>query len=285
MEHIKIITDSAADIKKSDALKYNISVLPLRILFKDKYYSDGVDFESREFTKMLRNCDEIPKTSMVPPADIKDEFLKNLDNYEHQIYVTISSNASGNYNAAQMMKEEIESETGKPSNITVIDSMSLTFLYGMGVIKMAQAAIEGKKYDEVIEIFRDHMKRITAYFIVDDLKYLQKGGRINPGVAVVGNLLGIKPILTVRNGLVDAIGKERGKKRALDKIFNLMMNDIGDCNGKTIYIPNADADEDVEIIREMLKERLGIEGVDTFEIGSTIVSHSGAGLVGLVYIK
>ena len=285
MARIKIITDSAADIEKSDAQKYNISVLPLRILINGKNYADDVDFERREFTKMLRECEDIPKTSMVPPADIKEEFLKNLNDYDHQIYVTISSNASGTYNTAVMIKEEIESETGKPSNITVIDSMSLTFLYGMGVLKMAQAVCDGKSYDEVINVFKENMERVQAYFIVDDLNYLQKGGRINPGVAIVGNLLGIKPVLTVKNGLVDAIGKERGKKRALEKIYSLMIKDIGDCKGHTIYIPNADADEDVEIIRAMLKERLGIEGVDTFEIGSTIVSHSGAGLVGLVYIK
>ena len=76
MARIKIITDSAADIEKSDAQKYNISVLPLRILINGKNYADDVDFERREFTKMLRECEDIPKTSMVPPADIKEEFMK-----------------------------------------------------------------------------------------------------------------------------------------------------------------------------------------------------------------
>ena len=284
MERIKIITDSAGDVPKDIAKELDITVLHTRVVMNGETYVDDVDYDRVEYAKMMRGIEEIPKTSMVPLGEIKEEFMKNLDSYDHQIYVTLSSKASGTYNGAVLMKDEIEEETGKPSNITVYDSMAFSYLYGVPVMKAAEAVKNGASYDEVMEILGE-ISKMTAYFIVDDLNHLQKGGRINPAVAVVGNLLGIKPILTVKDGIVDSIGKERGKKKAIDKIVNMALEEINDPENQIVYIIKGDADEDAAVLEKTIREKIKCKDVKAYDLGSTIATHTGAGVVAIAFKK
>ena len=108
MARIKIITDSASDIPKKYAEKYNITVLPICVVIDGAIYRDWYDLESREYAKKLKDMDTIPTTSMVPVTMIEEEFRKNLETYDYQIFVTLSAKASGGNNAAHMIKQQIE---------------------------------------------------------------------------------------------------------------------------------------------------------------------------------
>ncbi|MEE1043401.1 MAG: DegV family protein, partial [Clostridia bacterium] len=221
MAHIKIIADSASDIPQYLVDKYNIGYVPVCIVIDGKVYHDRYDLDGREYMKSLTSMENIPTTSMMPLEWIEKEFRKNLDEYDYQILVTLSSKASGGYNAAHLLKQQIEDELGHESNIIVLDSEKFSMLYGKDVVKMAELAANDASLEEVMDAFESGKKTGKAFFMVDDLKHLQKGGRIKATTAVIGGLLGIKPILTINDGLVENIGKERGLQKSLNKIVDM----------------------------------------------------------------
>lgn len=281
MARIKIITDSASDIPQYYIDKYDISFLPICVVMDGKIYKDRYDLNGREFAKSLRTMEEIPTTSMVPMTLVEEEFRKNLNDYDYQIFVAMSGKGSGGYNASLLVKSEIEEEIGGKSNIIILDSSLYSLLYGKAVIEMAKKAQEGAELEEIMALYEKHTQNACAYFLVDDLKHLQKGGRIKPGTAFIGGLLGIKPILTIDDGLVECIGKERGKQKSIEKIVNLAV-DCYDGESK-IWVVNGDADEDCgEAIRQ-LKEKLGNPQIELADLGCIISTHAGSGLVGIIF--
>lgn len=281
MARIKIITDSASDIPQYLIDKYNISFLPICVVTDEKIYRDRFDLNAAEFAAKLRDMEKIPTTSMVPMTVIEEEFRKNLDSFDEQIFVTMSAKGSGGHDAALLIKSQIEEETGKKSNITVINSSLYSMLYGKAVVEMAKKAAEGASKDEVLKAYSEASENACAYFLVDDLKHLEKGGRIKPGAALVGGILGIKPILTINDGLVEAIGKERGKQKAVEKIANLALENY---DGKSkIWIANGAADEGCKEAVRLLKEKLDNPQIEMFDLGSVISVHAGSGLVGIIF--
>lgn len=283
MARIKIIADSASDIPQYLVDKYNIGYLPVCVVMDGKVYYDRYDIDGREYMKKLPEMEEIPTTSMIPLELIEKEFRNNLDDYDYQILVTLSAKASGGYNAAHLLKEQIEDELGHESNIIILDSEKFSMLYGKDVVKMAQLAENGASLEEVMSAFETGKKTGKAFFMVDDLKHLQKGGRIKATTAVIGGLLGIKPILTINDGLVENIGKERGIQKSLNKIASMTAEVYDTVNKPKIWLANGYADESCEITINLLKEKLGDVEIEMYDLGCIIGTHTGPGVVGIIF--
>lgn len=283
MANIKIITDTASDIPQYLVDELHITMLPICVVMDGKVYQDRYEIDSRDYLKKLRTLNEIPTTTMVPVHMVEEEFRKNLDAYDYQIYVTMSSKASGGNGAAHMVKDQLEEELGKKSNIIIIDSMSLSMDFGKCVIAIAELAQQGAELETLLETYEQRRQATRAYFMVDDLRHLQKGGRIKPGMAIVGGLLGIKPILTIQDGLVDAIGKERGKQKAIERIVSMAAAEIDGPQDAKIWIANGDADEGCEEAIRLVKEQINPREIELYHLGCTIGTHSGAGLVGIIF--
>ncbi len=283
MAHIKIITDSASDIPKYLVDKYNIGYLPICVVMDGKVYHDRYDLDGREYMKSLPEREEIPTTSMVPLELMEKEFRANLDCYDYQIFVTMSAKASGGNNAAHLLKEQIEDEIGHESNIIVLDSEKYSMLFGKDVVKMAELAFNGASLEEIMEAFEKGKKIGNAFFIVDDLKHLQKGGRIKATTALIGGMLGIKPILTINDGLVENIGKERGMQKSLNKIVNMTAEVYDIENKPKIWLANGYADESCNMAIDLLKEKLGDVEIEMFDLGCIIGTHTGPGVIGIIF--
>ena len=283
MAHIKIITDSASDIPKYLVDKYNIGYLPICVVMDGKVYHDRYDLDGREYMKSLPEREEIPTTSMVPLELMEKEFRANLDCYDYQIFVTMSAKASGGNNAAHLLKEQIEDEIGHESNIIVLDSEKYSMLFGKDVVKMAELAFNGASLEEIMEAFEKGKKTGNAFFIVDDLKHLQKGGRIKATTALIGGMLGIKPILTINDGLVENIGKERGMQKSLNKIVNMTAEVYDIENKPKIWLANGYADESCNMAIDLLKEKLGDVEIEMFDLGCIIGTHTGPGVIGIIF--
>ncbi len=283
MARIKIIADSASDIPQYLVDKYNIGYLPICVVIDGKVYYDRYDLDGREYMKNLPDREEIPTTSMMPLELIEKEFRKNLEEYDYQILITLSAKASGGYNAAHLLKQQIEDELGHESNIIVLDSEKFSMLYGKDVVKMAELAANGASLEEVMNAFESGKKTGKAFFMVDDLKHLQKGGRIKATTAVIGGLLGIKPILTINDGLVENIGKERGLQKSLNKIVDMTAEVYDAANKPKIWLANGYADESCEITIKLLKEKLGDVEIEMFDLGCIIGTHTGPGVVGIIF--
>ncbi len=283
MAHIKIIADSASDIPQYLIDKYNIGYIPICVVIDGKVYHDRYDLDGRDYMKKLPELEEIPTTSMIPMELLEKEFRKNLNDYDYQILVTMPAKASGGNNAAHLLKGQIEDELGHESNIIILDSEKYSMLFGKIVVRMAQLAFEGASLEEIINAFEDGKRTGMAYFTLDSLTHLQKGGRIKSTTAIVGGLLGIKPILTINDGLVESIGSERGLKKSLNKIVDMTVKIYDTENKPKIWLANGYADESCEIVTGLLKENLGDVEIEMFDLGCIIGTHTGPGVIGIIF--
>lgn len=283
MARIKIIADSASDIPQYLVEKYNIGYIPVCVVINGTTYHDRYDLDGREYMKNLINMEKIPTTSMMPLEWIEREFRANLEEYDYQILITLSSKASGGYSAAHLLKQQIEDELGHESNIIILDSEKFSMLYGKDVVKMAELAANDASLEEVLEAFESGKKNGKAFFMVDDLNHLQKGGRIKATTAVIGGLLGIKPILTINDGLVENIGKERGLQKSLNKIVDMTAEVYDSENKPKIWLANGFSDESCEITINLLKDKLGDVEIEMYDLGCIIGTHTGPGVVGIIF--
>lgn len=277
---IKIVTDSLSDIPKDLIKKFDIEVLPLTVIFEDVEYRDGIDITSEEFYKKLKESSRIPKTSQVTPEQFREAFEKCLKTYEHVIYIACSSRATGTYQSSIIAKSLLEND-----NIHIFDTMALSFGCGIMLLKAAQMAKEGKQVQEILLELEDMKNRVDHIFTVDTLEYLQKGGRISSTKAAIGTILNIKPILTVKEGLVSQLDQVRGKKKVISKMIELAKKRSTDIQSQVIGIGHADNEELLNEFKRVIKEELKPKDIIVTNIGAAIGTHAGPGTIAIFYMK
>lgn len=282
MSKIRIITDSGSDISQKRAEELGIRVIPISFTFDgETYYKEGIDMSTEEFYDRLKTSQQIPKTTQITPIEFSDIFNEEYDNgYDTLIVVTISSKASGIYQNATMVASEIMEERG--GEIIVIDSFCYTGIYGAPVVHAAHMLKEGSSKDEIVSYLNDVLPTVKAYFLVDDLLHLKKGGRINAATLVVANMLDIKPILTIKDGVVVQKDKLRGSKKVYKKLIENALDDGFEFEGKTVLLPFSGNKESAAAMREALENEFDDIKVYDCQLGAIIGSHGGPGLVGFI---
>lgn len=277
MNNIKIICDSLSDISMELIEKYDIDMVPLSVIFGDKEYKDGIDMTKSEFYKMLRERNDLPKTSQVTYITFKNAFEKYSLQNKKVLYIGGSSNASGTYQSAVMAKNDMENAT-----INTFDTLSLSIGCGCIVIHAAKMAKEGKSMEEILSSLEKIRNSLSVFFTVETLEYLQKGGRISLAKATIGNMLNIKPILCVDEGLVKPLSQARGKHQVINKIAELIKEKHGeDLTNKQIIIGYGDNISDVEVLKKKLTEEFKLSDILEVEMGSCICAHTGPGVLGI----
>ena len=277
---IKIVTDSAADIPKSIAEELDIEILPFMINIDGKQIVADKNLTPQEFYKMVENCVEIPSTSQMSPADLEDIYRK-IGAENTIIHITMSARGSGINNTSNLVAAQLNDEG---FDITVIDSGKFTMIIGDTVIKAAKMARSGASKQEIIDFTNENYARDTAYFLVDDLTFLKKGGRIKATTMAISKVLDIKPILFINDGLVEATRKVRGLKKSLSVLVDFIEERMENPEENEVMILDSDAPDKVEVIEEMIRERIKPKTITYAKIGPVITCHAGPGLVG-VYFK
>ena len=277
---IKIVTDSAADIPKSIAEELDIEILPFMINIDGKQIVADKNLTPQEFYKMVENCVEIPSTSQMSPADLEDIYRK-IGTENTIIHITMSARGSGINNTSNLVAAQLNDEG---FDITVIDSGKFTMIIGDTVIKAAKMARRGASKQVIIDIANENYARDTAYFLVDDLTFLKKGGRIKATTMAISKVLDIKPILFINDGLVEATRKVRGLKKSLSVLVDFIEERMENPEENEVMILDSDAPDKVEAIEEMIRERIKPKAITYAKIGPVITCHAGPGLVG-VYFK
>ena len=277
---IKIVADSAADIPKSIAEELNIEILPFMINIDGKQIVADKNLTPQEFYKMVENCVEIPSTSQMSPADLEDIYRK-IGAENTIIHITMSARGSGINNTSNLVAAQLNDEG---FDITVIDSGKFTMIIGDTVIKAAEMARNGASKQEIIDFANENYARDTAYFLVDDLTFLKKGGRIKATTMAISKVLDIKPILFINDGLVEATRKVRGLKKSLSVLVDFIEERMENPEENEVMILDSDAPDKVEAIEEMIRERIKPKAITYAKIGPVITCHAGPGLVG-VYFK
>ena len=271
MTKIKLITDSGSDISVETAEKLNISMLPISFTFDgETYYREGLDMGKEEFYEKLSDKDApVPKTAQVTPIQFIDAYNEAYDQgYDTLIVVTISSKGSGMYQNAVMSAQEVMDERG--GEIIVIDTLGYSCFYGGAVIKAAKMLAEATS-------------SMKAYFLVDDLLHLKKGGRINTATLVLANMLDIKPVLAIKDGVVVQDGKLRGNKRVMKKLVEKAKDDGYDLSGRSVYVVNTACNDKADELKEELSSAFPEVKFIELRLGAVIGCHGGPGLVGFVF--
>ncbi|PKK40714.1 hypothetical protein ABB02_00047 [Clostridiaceae bacterium JG1575] len=278
MEKIGIITDSACDLRKDQLDPELVQVLPLKILFSDGEYKDGVTISAEETYRRMDQ--EIPKTSLPDGKDME----RALDYFRqrgvtHILGIFLSSGLSGTFNAFRHFAQEY----AKDLSVYCIDSLSLSLGEGLLVLEAQQKIKQGHTTEEVIQAVHEKIKRIDVYFVLDTLEYLIKGGRIGKVSGTIGQLLNIKPIIHINEeGVYHSVEKARGKKQALSKLLALLKNKHlakGDCNVYPMHGGNPEEGRDV---LAQIRALPGVQDSYTDQITPSLGVHTGKGLLGLI---
>lgn len=271
---IKIFTDSICDVPYEYAERYGIRVMPLTVNFGDESFKDGVDLTLEEFLIKLQKSEVLPTTSQVPPAEFLEAYREEMALGNKVISIHGSSQLSGTYNSAVMAKEQI----GEP-NLHIIDSMGVSLGAGMLAIKAARLAEEGLEAPEIVKQIEADKQKMKYMFILDTLKYLQKGGRLSLSASVLGSILNIKPILTVVHGKLELFEKSRGIKRAISSVLTTIKENGWSLDGKIVGINHIADLEHMRMLEEELLNEYNIKEIIRGEVGSVIATHGGPGAV------
>jgi DegV family protein with EDD domain len=280
---IHIITDTGSDLPKQLVDELGVKMLPLVVQLNNEEFRDRETIEPKQLYTSMKNG-EIPKTSQVPPAIIKDALEQFAKENKPAIYITLSSGLSGTYQTAVLMKNEVL-EDYPDAEIEIFDSQAASLGFGLMVYEAARQAKEGKSFGEIIhtlEHYRDHLEHILT---VDDLDYLLRGGRVSKTAAVMGTLLKIKPVLHMEEGKLFPLEKLRGKKRALNRMVELMKERGSSLNEVTIGISHADDTETAQALKEMIIEETGNKNILVTMIGCAIGAHTGPGTIALFFLN
>lgn len=283
MKPIKIMTDTASDITLELAKENDIELLPINISFGETQYKDRYDLTSDEFYKKMESVDELPKTAQITVSEHYDEFKKFSDDYTI-IYCPISSKGSGTAQSANMAKQMIEDEN-PDADIRIADCNTFTYGYGLWVLRAAKMAKDGASADDIVNMLNKNIADTEIIFAVEDLKYLRKGGRISPAANILANVLDIKPILTIDDGLVTGKDKVRGSKKLYKKLLDILVADAREDYDQTVVILHGQAPDKAEILKNLLLENTPFKNTVTVEVGPTIGVHTGPSVIAYAFLK
>ena len=281
MSKIALITDTTSDLTDEIIKKYNINVLPFRIIYKDREYKDKIEITPEEVYGSLEK--EVPTSSM-PALEDMENLFKSLEEqgYTHAIAVVLSSGLSGIYNGLKVVSEN------HPSITTYIfDSKSISAGEGVIIEECGKLVEQGKSFEEIVEAMPSIRKRVHLFFVVGTLDYLKKGGRIGKVSGTIGELLNIKPIVSVdiNDGKYYTHEKVRGRKQSLNKIIELIER-ILDKKKCKFYVLHGHALEDSKMAFEEISKHPNVtKAVFGGYISPVSGVHSGPGLVGLVLLE
>ena len=279
---IRIITDSASDITQAEAKELNLTVIPLKTIFGEQEYLDGVTLDHRTFYHKLIESDVLPTTSQIAPFDYEERFREAVEQGDDVLCITVSSKLSGCYQSACIAAEEF------PGKVTVVDSLSVAIGERILIQLACQLRSEGKTVVEIRDTLNDRKHHVRLIALLDTLEYLKKGGRISSAVALAGSLLSIKPVVAIEDGEVAILGKARGSKNG----NNMLMNLVEESGGICFDLPFALAYTGLEdtLLQTYIADSASLyEGktssLPVYPIGSTIGTHVGPGAIAVAFFS
>ena len=277
---IKIVTDSTSYISDEYIKKYDIKLVSLNVIING-VSSREIDIENEVFYEEIRNSKEIPKSSQPIPNEMLNTFKEIVKDGDSIVGIFLSSKMSGTYSNANMIKDMIL-EDYPDAEIHILDSKTNCMQMGFAVIEAARTASEGKSINEVINAANHVINNSRFLFTPETLEYLKKGGRIGGAAALFGNVLQIKPILTVVNGETSVFKKVRTRKKAIEEIVKTVLEEIESKGLGDIVVHHINCQEDGLKLAKALENKLG-KKVEIQSIGPVIGVHVGPGSIGIAY--
>ena len=283
MATIKIMTDSASDIPAQYEADYDIEILNFPLTIGDETYFERVDFpEHEDFYKILYSAPKIPTHAQLTPMVFEEKFEEFLEKgYQDLIYVCINAKGSNTYNSARMARQQFEQKhPDAVMRIHILDSKTYSYAYGYAAVEAAKKAQKGVPVNEILAYLADWFNTLEIYATAYALDFAKKSGRVSSTAAFVGELLGLKPVITFIDGDNATPAKVRGDKAVVPALVRMAKEHIVPKTPYLVLYGN-NLEERDKLIRE-LEKALGYPAADVIQIGATISINIGANLVGVV---
>ena len=282
----RIVTDSTTDLTPELIQELDVQVIPLCYMMGGKTYHNipgGGEMTDKEFYAKLR-AGSMSTTTQVNSEEFLHVFTPLLEAGQDVLYIAFSSGLSGTYQSAVLAREELK-QRFPDRRLEVFDSLCASMGEGLLVYHAAKLRQAGKSLDEVLAWLKGNVLNLCHWFTVDDLNHLKRGGRVSTATALVGTMLGIKPVLHVDDeGHLIPVSKVRGRKQSLDALVRRMEDTVLDPADQMVFISHGDCLEDAQYVERQIREKLGVQQVKLGFIGPVIGAHSGPGTVALFFL-
>ncbi len=277
MSRISVVTDSTAYLPPELVAQYDIYVMPQQLVWGNETFLDGVTIDPPTFYERLSRSTDIPTTAQASAGEFAALFAEAAHNADGIVGVFISTGLSGTVASALAAREFLPDLP-----IEVVDSRSTTMGLGFITLAAARAAAEGKGLAEVATAARELVPRVNVLFVVETLEYLHRGGRIGGASRLLGSALRIKPLLHLTEGRIDALGRVRTKRKAVQRMLEVMAERVGDAPVHAAVI-HANTPGEAVRLQEQVGERFPCTELYLTELSPVIGVHVGPGMVGVAF--
>lgn len=281
---IKILVDSTCDLPDEIIAKYDLDILPFRVLLDGQEFLDKKTIQVDEVYAAMRKG-ILPRTAQPYPQDIYNLFQGYCNKGQDFIYLSFSSVMSGTYQLARSIMQEFKHKYPL-RKMEIVDTKSGSTATGLIAQQILYLLEKGELgFDGIVRETYHLVKHIEHVFTIPDLSWLIKGGRVSKAQGIVGNLLDIKPILHVKDGAIEVYKKTRGKNKALKSVVDILAERAGNFTDQVIGVSHSDDLELAQQIIAMIKDKLGFQTFMVNKIGSVLGSHLGIGGVGVFFFN
>jgi DegV family protein with EDD domain len=278
------VTDSTADLTLEQLDELGVEMIPLQVTIGGEDYLDWVEIGPERFLDKLTQVEELPTTSQPPIGKFIEVYQKLAKEYEAIVSLHFSSQFSGTYETAQLAAKQVEEGT-TGVEIEVIDSRLVTGPLGVMVEEVAKKIQKTEQIEEVKDFISDLRQRITLYFTIDELDYLEKGGRIGKASAFLGNLFSVRPLLTLEDGEITPCKKVRGEKRLYRDLSRLTGEALSGSEGEKLVILYGKYRDKAQKLKAKLTAEYNWETVRMRRFGAIVGSHIGPTPFGAVILR
>lgn len=280
-----LTTDSDAEMPYSWLEEFDIQaiLMPYSMNGKEYFFNFFREMPFADFYDRLRAGEKVT-TAQRNPQDFKEFWTPFLEQGKDVLYVGLSSELSGTFNSASMARAELL-ETFPERKIVLVDTLAISVPEALIVREAAKLRLAGRSIEQVAQWVEENRNYYTAFFMVDDLNYLKRGGRISSSAAFFGSMLDIKPIIYISpRGKLEPYEKAKGRKKGIRRIVELVKEFYDPDRNEFIVIAQADCEKDSELLRDMLMEAVNPKGIHVQPVGPVIGSHAGPGTLGVGFV-
>ena len=269
---VKVVTDSVADLPPQVVDELGITVIPLNVRFGEKVFRDGIDLTTEQFYQELTRSKIFPVTSVPSPVTFADAYDKLAEETDEILAIMLSSRLSATHEVAVQSIGLMK----RPCRVEVIDSERAVMAQGFLVMAAARAAQAGAKLDELIAMVRSNIPRVDMRAAFDTLEYLRRGGRIGAAQALLGTVLRIHPLITMKNGVVEPAGRARSRAKAMDHLYQFAADYK---RIEEMAVEEAACPGDADLLTDRLGNLFPRERIYRTKTTPVIGAHTGPGLL------
>ncbi len=269
----RVVTDSTADLPEEWRAEFGIEVVPLNVLFGNESFKDRVELGEDEFFERLGRAARLPTTSAPAPGEFAAVYERLSAECEGAISIHIGGNLSGTAEAARVGARAVEG-----FDVRVVDTRSVT----MCIAFLCRVAAESPSLEEAVRRVEARLPKLRILALLDTLRYVEMGGRVNRAQAMIGSMLDLKPILGVADGEIRGLDRVRTRGKAIPRLLELLRADLP---AEYLSVVHAQAPDAAARIRDELAAELPDTDIVTGQIGTVLATHTGPKALGLAYIK